>query len=603
MGFFNITTDAFFMLVSSLLIIGRAHGVKLEAFPKTLNASGDNITLEWKDISSPSDLDWMGIYSPPHSADDHFIGYIFLSSCPNWKKGSCSINLPLINLRSPYEFRIFHWDNSTRTKPVHGDRNPLPPTSHRLATSQAVTFRNLNDPAQLHLAFTSNQDEMRVMFVTKDNIKSYVKYGLKEEGLDEVVEAETMTYKQSDMCDKPANTSVGWRDPGYIHDAVLLRLKPGNRYFYEVGSSEGGWSSIRSFISPNKELDETIAFVFGDMGTSVPYRTFHWTQEESKLTVKWLLRDLEELGDKPAFLSHIGDLSYARGYAWLWDSFFSQIEPLASKYPYHVCIGNHEYDWPLQPWKPSWASSVYGTDGGGECGVPYSLKFHMPGNSSFPTRNTSSATQNLYYSFDVGVVHFVYISTETNFLRGSDQYAFIEHDLRQVDRNKTPFVVVQGHRPMYTTSSRIGDAPIREKMLEHLEPLFVEFGVNLVLWGHVHSYERFCPLRNSSCGSMDIDANLPIHVVVGMGGNEVQPQWQPRPDHLTDPIYPQPIRSIYRSEEFGYTRMRATRSTLTVSYVGNHDGQVHDVLEIHLKGVEIASSGWIWYLKAVCLFL
>eukprot|EP00253_Pinus_taeda_P001359 PITA_01359 len=601
-----------FVVVMNLMI-GAANGLlTVESSPKLLNRSGANVTLTltWtaNSSASSSDMDWLGIYNPPDSADEHFIGYILLSSfCLNWMKeeGSCYLDLPLINLRRPYEFRVFRWDNSeiSNRTPVDEDHNPLPSTRHLLAKSEAVSFRNLNDPAQLHLAFTSNQDEMRAMFLTKDAIKSYVRYGLDEEELGSVAEASSVTYTRSEMCDAPANTSLGWRDPGYIHDAVMRGLEQGKRYFYQVGSDEGGWSSIQSFVSSDKDSDETVAFLFGDMGVSVPYRTFLWTQEESKLTVKWLKRDLEELGDKATFISHIGDISYARGYAWLWDAFFTQIEPLASKVPYHVCIGNHEYDWPLQPWKPEWATKVYGTDGGGECGVPYSLKFQMPGNSSFPTGNAAPSTKNLYYSFDLGVVHFLYMSTETNFLEGSDQYAFIEQDLKKVDRNKTPFVVFQGHRPMYTTNYELKDAPLREKLMEHLEPLLVKYGVNLVLWGHVHKYERFCPLKNLSCGSMDSEADLPVHVVIGMAGQDWQPKWEPRLDHLTDPIFPQPVQSLYRSSEFGYTRLHATREALTLSYIGNHDGQVHDVLEIRLKGVKKSFSSGIWFLKAGSLFL
>jgi hypothetical protein len=106
------------------------------------------------------------------------------------------------------------------------------------------------------------------------------------------------------------------------------------------------------------------------MGTYVPYNTYIRTQAESLSTVKWILRDIEALGDKPAFISHIGDISYARGYSWVWDHFFSQIEPIAANTPYHVCIGNHEYDWPLQPWKPWWAT--YGKDDGGGARGPSS---------------------------------------------------------------------------------------------------------------------------------------------------------------------------------------------------------------------------------------
>lgn len=417
------------------------------------------------------------------------------------------------------------------------------------------------------------------MFVTGDAKETYVKYGESKDKLDGVALARVRRYERENMCDSPANQTIGWRDPGYIHDGVMTNLKKGVRYYYQVGSDSGGWSITHSFVSRNNDSDETVAFLFGDMGTATPYSTFVRTQDESISTMKWILRDIEALGDKPAFVSHIGDISYARGYVWLWDNFFAQIEPVASKVAYHVCIGNHEYDWPLQPWKPDWAG--YGKDGGGECGVPYSLRFNMPGNSSEPTGAKAPATRNLYYSFDMGVVHFVYISTETNFLPGSSQYNFLKHDLESVNRSKTPFVVVQGHRPMYTTSNENRDTSLRRQMLEHLEHLLVNNNVTLALWGHVHRYERFCTLNNFTCiNNGQKGENGTVHVVIGMAGQDWQPIWQPRQNHPDMPIFPQPKHSLYRGGEFGYTRLVATREKLVLSYVGNHDGKVHDMVEI-----------------------
>ncbi|KAL5553678.1 hypothetical protein UlMin_041079 [Ulmus minor] len=563
--------------------------VSISLTPTTLSNSGDSVLVQWSGIETPSKLDWLGIYSPPTSSHEDFIGYVFLSSSPTWQSGSGNISLPLVNLRSNYSFRIFHWTESEiNTKKHDHDRNPLPGTAHLLATSEELRFEPGRGPEQIHLAFTDRDDEMRVMFLTEDGGERRVRYGEREDALDDVAVARVSRYEREDMCHAPANESVGWRDPGFIQDGVMTNLKKGVRYYYQVGDDSKGWSKTLSFVSQNPDSDETIAFMFGDMGAATPYRTFERTQDESITTMKWILRDIEALGDKPAFVSHIGDISYARGYSWLWDEFFALIEPVASKVPYHVCIGNHEYDWPLQPWKPDWSMYLYGTDGGGECGVPYSLKFHMPGNSSEPTGTRAPATQNLYYSFDMGSVHFVYISTETNFLKGSLQYEFLKHDLESVDRNKTPFVVVQGHRPMYTTSNEIRDTPIREKMLEHLEPLFVNNNVTLALWGHVHRYERFCPLNNFTCGSLGLNEEnwkaYPVHAVIGMAGQDWQPIWEPRPDHTDMPVFPQPERSMYRGGEFGYTRLVATKEKLIFSYVGNHDGEVHDTVEILASG-------------------
>ncbi|XP_021757125.1 probable inactive purple acid phosphatase 2 [Chenopodium quinoa] len=586
-------THLHFLLIFSLLSLSIATPT-ITVTPDSLSKSGDTIKLEWSDISDPSELDWVGLYSPPDSHHHHFIGYFFLNSSSTWKSGFGSISFPLINLRHPYQFRIFRWTQSEvdPTKMDH-DRNPLPRTKHLLAQSKEVSFQRLNGPEQVHLGFTDREDEMRVVFVAGDGGERVVKYGKEEDELRQVAATTAEIYQVEDMCDGPANQSVGWRDPGFIFNGVMTNLKKGKRYYYKVGSDSGGWSPTYSFVSRNEDSDETVAFMFGDMGTATPYRTFIRTQDESISTLKWILRDIEALGNKPAFISHIGDISYARGYAWIWDNFFNQIEPVASKMAYHVCIGNHEYDWPQQPWKPEWAA--YAKDGGGECGVPYSLRFKMPGNSSFSTGTRAPATRNLYYSFNMGSVHFVYFSTETNFLQGSAQYKFLEHDLENVDRKKTPFVVVQGHRPMYTTSNEIRDTPLREKMQQHLEPLLVKNNVTLALWGHVHRYERFCPLNNFTCGEMDSSGTkqggYPVHVVIGMAGQDWQPIWEPRPEHTDLPIFPQPKRSIYRGGEFGYTRLVATKKKLTLSYVGNHDGEVHDTVEILATGEVLSGSG------------
>ncbi|KAG0481445.1 hypothetical protein HPP92_012303 [Vanilla planifolia] len=576
-----------FVISIFLIVFSVFHSVdaiSLSVFPRILTKSNRTVTIRWSGVPTPSSLDWLGIYSPPSSADDHFIGYLFLNSSPSWPSGGGELSLPLVNLRSNYTFRLFRWkQEEVNYHHLDHDHNPLPGTRHRLGETEQVGFEGASSPDQVHLAFTDAEDEMRVLFLTGDGKEEFVSYGLLERKLDRIVGTKVTRYEMKDMCDSPANSTLGWRDPGFIHDGVMTNLKKGKKYYYKVGSDARGWSETYSFISRDNGANETVAFLFGDMGTSVPYSTFYRAQEESKLTVKWILRDLEILGDKPAFISHIGDISYARGFSWMWDEFFNLIEPIASKVPYHVCIGNHEYDWPLQPWRPSWAWGVYGTDGGGECGVPYSVKFKMPGNSSLPTGTGAPDTKNLYYSFDSGVVHFLYISTETDFLRDSDQYNFIKADLESVDREKTPFVIVQGHRPMYTTSNEERDAPMRERMLESLEPLLIENNVTLALWGHVHRYERFCRLRNYSCVDMPsntIPDSGTVHVVIGMAGQDWQASWKPRPDHTDVPIYPQPIESMYRGGEFGYTKLVATRERLTLTYIGNHDGEVHDILEI-----------------------
>lgn len=53
-----------------------------------------------------------------------------------------------------------------------------------------------------------------------------------------------------------------------------------------------------------------------------------------------------------------------------------------------------------------------------------------------------------------------------------------------------------------------------------LEPLMVQYNVNLALWGHVHKYERTCGVIDFAC--LPEDSQAPVHVVIGMAGNTDQ---------------------------------------------------------------------------------
>lgn len=236
----------------------------LDARPTTLKYSGDNITLTWRNVNSPSKYDWLGIYMPSDSPINEYIGYILLSTCPTWTTGTCSLNIPLINMRSSYKFRIFKGVfvnlttnlNVTKNNSKFGnlndiisldkEGNPLPSILKQLAVSAVIHFYNYNEPTQIHLALTSKEDAIRVMFITRDPIKSKVRFGTDEDGLEMVVDTKIATYSQTDMCDEPAS-SVGWRDPGYIHNAIMEGLSYGSRYYYQA-SKYGFKKSIKKSI-------------------------------------------------------------------------------------------------------------------------------------------------------------------------------------------------------------------------------------------------------------------------------------------------------------------------------------------------------------------
>eukprot|EP00026_Physarum_polycephalum_P009974 Phypoly_transcript_10116.p1 GENE.Phypoly_transcript_10116~~Phypoly_transcript_10116.p1 ORF type:complete len:222 (+),score=21.54 Phypoly_transcript_10116:100-666(+) len=183
------------------------------------------------------------------------------------------------------------------------------------------------------------------------------------------------------------------------------------------------------------------------MGVAVPFNIFNDQQTPAMQTAALVQALIETPGATSPFarysskyhnsnlplpwtVLHIGDISYARGYGFLWDYFFDLIQPISTQAPYMVCIGNHEFDYIGMPWR---ANDGYGNDSGGECGIPYNMRFIMPG--------TTPSTRNLWYSYDQGPVHFVFMSSEHDFLPNSPQYNWILNDLANVDRAATPWIV------------------------------------------------------------------------------------------------------------------------------------------------------------------
>ena len=91
------------------------------------------------------------------------------------------------------------------------------------------------------------------------------------------------------------------------------------------------------------------------------------------------------------------------GYASVWDTYFHQIEGFATKVPYLVNLGNHEYDSLRETWKQEYRPSIYNvTDSGGECGVPSTRLLKTPRRDP----------EHTWWSYDIGNIHIVSMNTE-----------------------------------------------------------------------------------------------------------------------------------------------------------------------------------------------
>jgi len=98
-----------------------------------------------------------------------------------------------------------------------------------------------------------------------------------------------------------------------------------------------------------------------------------------------------------------------------------------------------------------------------------------------------------YYSFDFYNIHFLAISSEYPFEKGSKQYEFIKHDL--IESLQDPSIlwrIVFLHKPMYTSADF--DRKDSEELKNTFHQLFEKYQIDLVLSGHTQYYQRSLPL-------------------------------------------------------------------------------------------------------------
>jgi len=378
---------------------------------------------------------------------------------------------------------------------------------------------------------------------------SNVRWGFAANNLTHSSLASSHTYAIDDMCGAPANDPKSWVDPGWMYDAEM-NIAPGSLsqiVFYDFGNATHR-SLVHSFTWGPKSQSSTSFIAYGDMGTG---------SDRDKNSTAEILSHLEGVD----VVVHVGDISYAMGHGSKWEQWFNEIEPVSTQVPYHVVLGNHEFDWPGQSFKP--LAFSYMKDSGGECGIPHDKRFHMPGPRFKTPGDFLTGSPNIYHSFEVGPdgfgVHFSLISSEHDMMKGSEQYDWLAADLAAVNRTKTPWLVFAQHRPYYgTTIVRI--LPEYGIMRRTLEPLLVQHHVDLVLTGHIHQYQRTCPMVDLRC-----NASGPVYMVVGTAGATTQVPWAPKPDWL-----------VARSDQFGIPKFVANATHMHVRWFRDIDGTIGD---------------------------
>jgi predicted phosphodiesterase len=258
-----------------------------------------------------------------------------------------------------------------------------------------------------------------------------------------------------------------------IHKVLLSNLKPATRYYYSVGTKDkifkGGTKEDWFVTAPAAGIAAPVRFwVLGDPGDwkrgifDVRDAMYQWLKENPRLNQDKSIRpDLD-------LIITTGDNAYKSGTNEQFQkAVFEPFADVLRNFSYWPVYGNHD--------ARRWAF----------------FKIF-----SFPTQGelggVASNTEH-YYSFDYAKVHFVFLDTQDSDL--STDSKMLNWLRRDLHKTKQQWLITVFHHPPYTKGTHNSDNPRDSwsKLVdarENILPILEQYGVDLVLSGHSHMYER-----------------------------------------------------------------------------------------------------------------
>jgi acid phosphatase type 7 len=265
----------------------------------------------------------------------------------------------------------------------------------------------------------------------------------------------------------------------YQYQAEITGLLPGTEYSYSVAVNGQNLVSdvglFRFRTAPSRKFS---FLAFGDSGADSP-------QQQTLVQLMAAEQDI-------SMVVHVGDMAYPDGtFEQLQDAYFGVNCALMHRLPFFSTPGNHEYN-------TNSAAPYLAGVAAPESGVP-------------------AVDLGRYYSFNWGNAHFV--SVDSNLLptsRSAAMLAWLDADLAATDRY---WRIVFLHHTPYPTGYHLGD-PICAAVQQFVNPIVERHGVQLLLAGHEHGYERTYPLAGGQLTSSSSPSTM--YVVTGGGGGALE---------------------------------------------------------------------------------
>lgn len=319
-------------------------------------------------------------------------------------------------------------------------------------------------------------NSIKIMWRTSDSTNSVVKYG-----------------------DSPSSLTNVITDNARVknHIVKISGLSAKTKYFYSVGYDAtvlAGGNDQHHFVTAINPGDSTTGFKFwvtGDFGggNNEQIKVREWFENYLQSNVVdswlWLGDNVYNTGTDDEYSNKVFDSHY--GY----DSIFRFL-------PFYPIPGNHDY------------GSVNGIDDPSVHKGPYYDMVEV-----FKNAEMGGVPSNMeaYYSYDYGNTHFIALNSEMYRVYvfwdafGTTFKTWLENDLRASTKK---FKVAYWHQPPYSKGSHDSDdfwEVFMISMRQRVLPILENNGVDLVLCGHSHVYERSYLINKHYGNSASFDKN------------------------------------------------------------------------------------------------
>jgi hypothetical protein len=308
------------------------------------------------------------------------------------------------------------------------------------------TFQILPQVMRLPFLQKAAPTTMTVNWRTRDPGDTLIRYGQDPANLDQIL---TGTSAPA-----PLIFTTGPNEIITDHSVTLSGLTPATKYFYQIASDNSP--------APASDLEQ---FFTTPPLTGTPAKTRIWVLGDSGQPGQGV-RDVKEAylqftADTPTDLwLMLGDNAYNSGTDSEYQRGLFDIFPeILKNTPVWPTMGNHE----------GYSGKFYGI-------------FELPTNGQ--SGGVPSGTEK-YYSFDHGNIHFICLNSEET---PPGMINWLKSDLQST---RADWLIAFFHHGAYTKGSHDSDRESKHFLMRQtFLPILEDYGVDLILSGHSHQYER-----------------------------------------------------------------------------------------------------------------